>query len=168
MPENYRDQNSPFRKFQPEKRVSKILGDLFRVKSVKNGQLYHFSNVRKSLEKQASKKFYNKCSENSRSQIVLRTDVFRKLTLGAPVKTHQCYIVMYFVFKRVINQFIILSYLLLFRQRFSSSHQRCTHSGTLGTLKFFLRAAGIFRVGQRPKLRAAEPLEKKLFSRVAL
>ena len=76
-------------------------------KSVKNGQLYHFSNVRKSLEKQASKKFYNKCSENSRSQIVLRRDVFRKLTLGAPVKTHQCYIVMYFVFKRVINQFII-------------------------------------------------------------
>ena len=31
-----------------------------------------------------SKKFYNKCSENSRSQIVCRTDVFRKLTLGAP------------------------------------------------------------------------------------
>ena len=33
---------------------------------------------------QASKKFYNKCSENSRSQIVFRTDIFRKLTLGAP------------------------------------------------------------------------------------
>ena len=32
---------------------------------------------------QASKKFYNKCSENSRSQIVFRTDIFRKLTLGA-------------------------------------------------------------------------------------
>ena len=31
-----------------------------------------------------SKKFYNKCSENSRSQIVFRTDIFRKLTLGAP------------------------------------------------------------------------------------
>ena len=29
-------------------------------------------------------KFYNKCSENSRSQIVFRTDIFRKLTLGAP------------------------------------------------------------------------------------
>ena len=26
------------------------------------------------------------CSENSRSQIVFRTDIFRKLTLGAPVK----------------------------------------------------------------------------------
>ena len=26
------------------------------------------------------------CSENSRSQIVLRTDIFRKLTLGAPVE----------------------------------------------------------------------------------
>ena len=49
---------------------------------------------------------------------------FRKLTSGAPVKTHLCYIVMYFVFKRVINQFIILSCLPLFRQRFSSSHQK--------------------------------------------
>ena len=34
---------------------------------------------------QASKKFYNNCSENSRSQIVFRTDIFRKLTLDAPV-----------------------------------------------------------------------------------
>ena len=34
---------------------------------------------------QASKKFYNKCSENSRAQIVFRTDIFRKLTFGAPV-----------------------------------------------------------------------------------
>ena len=33
---------------------------------------------------QASKKFYNKCSENSRSQIVFRTNIFRKLSLGAP------------------------------------------------------------------------------------
>ena len=40
-----------------------------------------FENPR---ERQASKKFYNKCSENSRSQIVFQTDVFRKLTLGAP------------------------------------------------------------------------------------
>ena len=29
-------------------------------------------------------KFYNKCSENPRSQIVFRTDIFRKLMLGAP------------------------------------------------------------------------------------
>ena len=34
---------------------------------------------------QANKKFFNKCSENSRSQIVFRTDIFRKLSLGAPV-----------------------------------------------------------------------------------
>ena len=27
---------------------------------------------------------YNKCSENSRCQIVFRTDVIRKLSLGAP------------------------------------------------------------------------------------
>ena len=37
-------------------------------------------------ERQASKKFYNKCSENSRSQIVFRTDIFQKLSLGAPAK----------------------------------------------------------------------------------
>ena len=29
---------------------------------------------------------HNKCCENSRSQIVFRTDIFRKLTLGAPDK----------------------------------------------------------------------------------
>ena len=29
-------------------------------------------------------KFYNKCSENSRSQIIFWTDVFQKLTLGTP------------------------------------------------------------------------------------
>ena len=36
-----------------------------------------------------SKKFYNKCSENSRSQIVFRTDIFRKLTLGVHDRRHQ-------------------------------------------------------------------------------
>ena len=29
-------------------------------------------------------KFYNKCSENSRSQMVFRTAIFQKLTLGTP------------------------------------------------------------------------------------
>ena len=33
---------------------------------------------------QVIKKFYKKCSENSRSQMVFRTNIFRKLTLGAP------------------------------------------------------------------------------------
>ena len=28
----------------------------------------------------------NKCSDNSRSQIVFRTDIFQKLSLGAPGK----------------------------------------------------------------------------------
>ena len=31
-----------------------------------------------------ARNFTDKCSENSRSQIVFRTDIFRKLTLGAP------------------------------------------------------------------------------------
>ena len=30
---------------------------------------------------------HNECSENSRSQIVFRIDIFRKLTLGAPENT---------------------------------------------------------------------------------
>ena len=32
----------------------------------------------------SSKKFYNKCSENSRSQIAFPTDIFQILTLDAP------------------------------------------------------------------------------------
>ena len=43
-----------------------------------------FLDVGKFWERQASKKFYNKCSGNSRSQMVSRTDIFRQLTLGAP------------------------------------------------------------------------------------
>ena len=118
------------------------------------------------MEKQASKKFYNKCSENSRSQIVLRTDVFRKLTLGAPVKTHQCYIVMYFVFKRVINQFIILSCLLLFRQRFSSSHQKMYSLWYPGYPEVFLACGG--NLPCRPKAEATSggtTRKKNLFAR---
>ena len=53
-------------------------------KFLKNRQLYHFLDAGKSKERQASKKFYEKCSENSRYQIVFRTDIFRKLSLGAP------------------------------------------------------------------------------------
>ena len=41
-----------------------------------------FENPRRG--RQASKKFYSKCSGNSRSQVVFRTDIFRKFTLGAP------------------------------------------------------------------------------------
>ena len=44
---------------------------------------------------QASKKFYNICSENSRSQIVYQTDIFRKLTLGAPESPFCIYIYIY-------------------------------------------------------------------------
>ena len=44
-----------------------------------------FENPRR----EASKKFYNKCSENFRAQIVFRTDIYQKLKLAAPEKfTH--------------------------------------------------------------------------------
>ena len=42
-----------------------------------------FLDVRKSKERRASKKFYKKCPENSRSQIVFRTDILREFKLGA-------------------------------------------------------------------------------------
>ena len=77
MHENVRSKNSSANDLERnQKTMPKILGDLFRVKSVKNGQLYHILDVRKSLERQASKQFYNKYSENSRSQIVFRTENF--------------------------------------------------------------------------------------------
>ena len=45
---------------------------------------YTFFRCSKIQGEAGKQKFYNKCSENSRSQIVFRTDIFRKLTLGAP------------------------------------------------------------------------------------
>ena len=56
-------------------------------KSVKNGQLYHLLDVRKSSREARKQEILQQCSENSRSQIVFRTDIFRKLTLGAPEYT---------------------------------------------------------------------------------
>ena len=40
-----------------------------------------FENPRRGRQ---ARNFYNKCSENSKTQIVFPTDIFRKLTLGAP------------------------------------------------------------------------------------
>ena len=42
---------------------------------------YMFENPRRGRQ---ARNFTMKCSENSRSQIVLRTDIFRKLSLVAP------------------------------------------------------------------------------------
>ena len=41
--------------------------------------------------RQASKKFYNKCSENSTSQIVSRTVYLPKTDVGCPCKKNQVY-----------------------------------------------------------------------------
>ena len=40
-----------------------------------------FENPRRGRQ---ARKFWKKCSENSGSQIVFRTHIFRKLSLGAP------------------------------------------------------------------------------------
>ena len=48
----------------------------FRVQMREKWAIVPFLDVQKSQEKQASKKFYNKCSENSISQIVFpKTEV---------------------------------------------------------------------------------------------
>ena len=83
MIENYRDQNLPFGKFQPEKRLPKILGDLFRVKIRLKWAIIPFFRCSRILGEVGKQEILR--SENSRSQIVLRTDIFQKLTLGAPV-----------------------------------------------------------------------------------
>ena len=97
--ENYRDQNVPFRKFQPEKRFQKILGDLFRVKTVKMGNYTIFQMFGKQeilqqmfrklqISNRLPNRYFSKIDvgcPRSLSQIVFQTDIFRKLTLGAPV-----------------------------------------------------------------------------------
>ena len=58
--------------------------------------------------RQASNKLYSKCSENSRSQIVFRTDIFRKLTLGVPDN------------KKLISTYQVLTNVLRFLENFPS------------------------------------------------
>ena len=46
-----------------------------------------FENPRRGRQ---ARNFWKKCSENSRSQIVFPTDIFRKLSLGAPAVLTGC------------------------------------------------------------------------------
>ena len=52
----------------------------------------------KILGEAGKQEIYNKCSENSRSQIVFRTDISRKLKLGAPAVT----LAIFFVTKAIM------------------------------------------------------------------
>ena len=47
---------------------------------------YTIFRCSKILEEAGKQEMLQQCSENSRSQIVFRTDIFRKLPLGAPDK----------------------------------------------------------------------------------
>ena len=47
---------------------------------------YTIFRCSKILGGKGSKKFYNKCSENSRSEIVFRTDIFPKIVVGCPCR----------------------------------------------------------------------------------
>ena len=72
-PKIFMDRNLPFRKFQPLKRLPKILRDLFRAKIRWKWAIIPFFKCPKILGE----------AGKPRSQIVFRTDIFRKLTLGA-------------------------------------------------------------------------------------
>ena len=62
----------------------KILGDIFRVKIRLKWAIIPFFRCSKILGEAGKQEILQQnCSENSRSQIVLRTDIFQKLTLGA-------------------------------------------------------------------------------------
>ena len=78
-----------FENFSQKKRLPKILGDLFRVKICYKWTNIPFLGGSKILGEAGKQEIYNKCSENSRSEIVFRTDIFRKLTLGAPAEFFQ-------------------------------------------------------------------------------
>ena len=56
----------------------------FRVNIRLKWVIIPFCRCSKILGEAASKKFYNKCSENSSSQIVFRTDIFPKIAVGCP------------------------------------------------------------------------------------
>ena len=73
-----------FSKILARKRLPKILDELFQGKNHLKMGNYTIFYVQKSQDMQTSTKFNNKNFENSRSQIVFRTDIFRKLSLGAP------------------------------------------------------------------------------------
>ena len=77
---------------QPEKRLPKILGDLFRVKNLLKMAIIPFFRCSKTLGESGKQEIYNKCSENSRYQIVFRKDIFQKLSLGAP-EPETCFLI---------------------------------------------------------------------------
>ena len=62
-----------------------MLGDLFRVKIRSKWAIIPFFRCSKILGDAGRQDIYNKCPEQSGSQIVFRTDIFQKLSLGAPV-----------------------------------------------------------------------------------
>ena len=81
-----------------------------------------FENPRRGRQ---ARNFYKKCSENSRSQIVFRTDIFRKLTLGAPEYTRKrvarakllFYLVKLLLFSLSRHRFILNFLLFTIRQK---------------------------------------------------
>ena len=76
-----------FENFSHKKRLPKLLGDLLKVKILLKWANVPFSRCSKRLGEVSKQDILQQMfRENSRSQIVLRTDIFRKLSFGAPVK----------------------------------------------------------------------------------
>ena len=84
LSENYRDQNLPFRKFQPEKRLPKILDDLFTVKIGLKWAIIPFFRCSKILGEAGKQEILQQMFRKFQIANRLPNRYFRKLTLGAP------------------------------------------------------------------------------------
>ena len=88
-----------------------------------------------------SNKFYNKCSENSRSQIVFRIDIFQKLTLGAPD-----WLITWTFFKNTIILFAVspkFCISIVFRREIENKANAKSFGGTAKSITVFLEK-GLF------------------------
>ena len=86
-----------------------------------------------------SNKFYNKCSENSRSQIVFRIDIFQKLTLGAPD-----WLITWTFFKNTIILFAVspkFCISIVFRREIENNANAKILEGQQRVLRYFWKKA---------------------------
>ena len=84
--ENYRDQNLPCRKFQPEKRFPKILGDLFREKNPLKMGRYTIFFRRSKILGEAGKQEILACENIRFSSLFVAGEVSRETPPAAKSK----------------------------------------------------------------------------------
>ena len=82
--ENYRDQNLPFQKFQPEKRLPKILGDLFGVKIIKKWAIILHFRCSKMLREAGKQEILQQMFRKFEISNRLPNRYFQKIGVGCP------------------------------------------------------------------------------------